>query len=979
MYTESGKKKYAESKRLIQQAMAEKQLVLFVGAGASVASGMPLWRDAVAQIAEKVNADPDKENYLVIPQYYFNARGKKEYTQLMREIFKYKQPLNTTEVHKLIMAFSAETIITTNYDRLLEQAAEENGIFMHVVAKDTDLPYRKAGRELIKMHGDFEHDNFVLKEDDYLHYHKNFKLIETYVKSLIGTKTVLFIGYSLSDPDVKQIINWVKEILDEEFQHAYMINTHDLFSENQNEYFKHLGVNLIYSHELLEGVDDETDALIQVLRYLLDDESKRGLIDQIYEDLKPFQKMNYTLQKYVKRAIAGDHLNSRSLYINNTILASHSKEAESEGRRLLSDLTKTIKGEKERDSRIHGIYKALRNSYLYGVESDNELIPFPETEQLEYEEAMESFDFSKLRMLKEKNANRLSEDAPELYLQQAMICSSLRDYVSAFYCLDNAAKIFYRKGLYSWYFIAQFNKVNIAKIVYQLEGWRTDEEEIKKIKEEAKSIDLNKTLLSIPDLGNHHNRYLQDLIEFGFSSSIMYEAYKTSRDVQKESKQTYIFHSAPPAYDALRWLVYDYYYYCTKNYIQVERYSENTEIYNLFARSLISSLSTPTIEEDFMGFPGTGETTNLHVDALTRFDIYLLLRYVDNSYLKEMLQEYNVKNIALDEEARDYIQTLSKTIQVYSDVNTRNGSWLIDKYLYLASYMEIDEEITVKILQTLESCKDANSHWDLRKSVTGFVQNIYKRKVYEYEQVRGLISAIISLYIDLFSNREGLIQNMWGPIISLMNCLYAAGTPYSDIDNFKKLIENEDDRFAIETSSDCSEEIKEYIRGYYGAEEQKEKRRNPYIYAYLALGDLTELSPEIEKEAFKEIKNELDEEKNSGVKKYPSNILLHLVMNMYLNDLVIDRSSFIQLVEESGEEYVKWMIDFENYDYGTFDLEWLTRCRRTMLQELAENDNVKKKIRGAFIRKYNEGKTTREVDNLVMRNFMEDGNEDLQD
>lgn len=40
MYTESGIKKYAESKRLIQQAMLEKQLVLFVGAGASVPSGI---------------------------------------------------------------------------------------------------------------------------------------------------------------------------------------------------------------------------------------------------------------------------------------------------------------------------------------------------------------------------------------------------------------------------------------------------------------------------------------------------------------------------------------------------------------------------------------------------------------------------------------------------------------------------------------------------------------------------------------------------------------------------------------------------------------------------------------------------------------------------------------------------------------------------------------------------------------------------
>ena len=41
-----------------------------------------------------------------------------------------------------------------------------------------------AEKEIIKMHGDFEHDNFVLKEDDYLSYSENFKLIETYIKSL---------------------------------------------------------------------------------------------------------------------------------------------------------------------------------------------------------------------------------------------------------------------------------------------------------------------------------------------------------------------------------------------------------------------------------------------------------------------------------------------------------------------------------------------------------------------------------------------------------------------------------------------------------------------------------------------------------------------------------------------------------------------------------------------------------------------------
>ena len=34
---------YIESKRIIRKAMEEHQLVLFVGAGASIASGMPTW------------------------------------------------------------------------------------------------------------------------------------------------------------------------------------------------------------------------------------------------------------------------------------------------------------------------------------------------------------------------------------------------------------------------------------------------------------------------------------------------------------------------------------------------------------------------------------------------------------------------------------------------------------------------------------------------------------------------------------------------------------------------------------------------------------------------------------------------------------------------------------------------------------------------------------------------------------------------
>lgn len=53
-----------------------------------------------------------------------------------------------------------------------------------VVSQDEDVPTIFGDRFILKLHGDFKHNNFVLKEEDYLNYSENFKLIETLVKSI---------------------------------------------------------------------------------------------------------------------------------------------------------------------------------------------------------------------------------------------------------------------------------------------------------------------------------------------------------------------------------------------------------------------------------------------------------------------------------------------------------------------------------------------------------------------------------------------------------------------------------------------------------------------------------------------------------------------------------------------------------------------------------------------------------------------------
>lgn len=118
-----------------------------------------------------------------------------------------------------------------------------------------DLPYNNLNKTILKMHGDFENGNIVLKEDDYLNYSSNFALIENYLKSLIATNTVLFIGYSVSDPNFNLIFQWVKNILRNHFQPAYLIEASNSYSRMEYEYYKNRGINILYCDGISSDIE----------------------------------------------------------------------------------------------------------------------------------------------------------------------------------------------------------------------------------------------------------------------------------------------------------------------------------------------------------------------------------------------------------------------------------------------------------------------------------------------------------------------------------------------------------------------------------------------------------------------------------------------------------------------------------------------------------------------------------------------------
>lgn len=150
--------KIIEQIEKIKQINANKNLVIFVGAGVSKNSGVCSWWELVKEIADKIGEnkctsceikdllcgecgeqiemcsingyncklkyDFSAEDFLRIPQHFYESFGdteeeKKTYYDFLKEKF-CSDEYETNIIDEIIVKLQPEHIITTNYDHLLE-------------------------------------------------------------------------------------------------------------------------------------------------------------------------------------------------------------------------------------------------------------------------------------------------------------------------------------------------------------------------------------------------------------------------------------------------------------------------------------------------------------------------------------------------------------------------------------------------------------------------------------------------------------------------------------------------------------------------------------------------------------------------------------------------------------------------------------------------------------------------------------------
>ena len=106
-------------------------------------------------------------------------------------------------------------VFTTNYDTLLERASTSVASWKYdVVLNQGDLVHSEKPR-IIKLHGSFQsHRPFIITEDDYRRYPREFAAFVNTVRQTLLENTICLVGFSGDDPNFLQWIGWIRDNLD---------------------------------------------------------------------------------------------------------------------------------------------------------------------------------------------------------------------------------------------------------------------------------------------------------------------------------------------------------------------------------------------------------------------------------------------------------------------------------------------------------------------------------------------------------------------------------------------------------------------------------------------------------------------------------------------------------------------------------------------------------------------------------------------
>jgi hypothetical protein len=153
-----------------------------------------------------------------------------------------------TPSHNELVGLELPLLFTTNYDDLIERAYVHHGRTLTVSSTAQEFVEHlrpKPEHHLVKIHGSIDNTaTVVLTRDDYARARIARKRIYEHLKFDIEQATYLFVGFSLSDPNINILLDDARIETGGAMPPAYTVQGR--YDPATDEYYRSMGVNVVW-------------------------------------------------------------------------------------------------------------------------------------------------------------------------------------------------------------------------------------------------------------------------------------------------------------------------------------------------------------------------------------------------------------------------------------------------------------------------------------------------------------------------------------------------------------------------------------------------------------------------------------------------------------------------------------------------------------------------------------------------------------
>ncbi|OKZ61273.1 MAG: hypothetical protein BHV88_23320 [Clostridiales bacterium 41_12_two_minus] len=267
------------------EELAYRRCLIFLGSGISATAkndageSPDTWGAFLDNVKSKMKNPSDddkkfvedmlkKQNYLLALQAISDLCDSGEYSNYLKNQYlrgRYKP----SRVHELIKDLDSKIVVTTNFDKLYEGLCHEPEYitFDYTNTRSIIGSIKAPENIIIKAHGSIDDtEKLIFTAKQYYQAQEKYPEFYHLMTALFLTHTVVFLGYSLNDPDINLLLHFLHNTANSSCPH-YMIDK----KGNKPQLIKHWKDT--YNVSLLEYGDDYSclESSLEELRDLVVD------------------------------------------------------------------------------------------------------------------------------------------------------------------------------------------------------------------------------------------------------------------------------------------------------------------------------------------------------------------------------------------------------------------------------------------------------------------------------------------------------------------------------------------------------------------------------------------------------------------------------------------------------------------------------------------------------------------------------------